>query len=108
MSDRYYPFKSKRGPSGKREREEAPLLYFQKALTHLKNNPQDMAILKQNLAFYEQQVHLPKQAKLGMQRYRHFLAVSNNPDELEKWVLQDSYEGMRFRQFPLIFKGLVE
>lgn len=108
MAASYYPFKSRRAQRVKREREETPLTYFEAALEHLKKHPEDMAVLKRNLEHYEQQAFLPKQAKLGLQRYRNFLAVSSDPEALEKWVLQDSHEGIRFRQFPLIFKGLIK
>ncbi|RTE87745.1 MULTISPECIES: hypothetical protein [Gammaproteobacteria] len=107
MTGKYYPFRSKTKRSGDREKTEAPLAYFEKALAALQANPEKVKTLKANLAHYEKQQFLPKSAKVALKRYSYLLALTNSVDEITKWVLQDSYEGQRFRQFPLIFKGVI-
>ncbi|CUS48451.1 MAG: hypothetical protein HLUCCO02_00175 [Idiomarinaceae bacterium HL-53] len=107
MNQKYYPFRSRSRKNGERERAEAPFSYFEEALKVLHADPSKISILRDNLAYYEQQSFLPKSAKIALRRYSYLLSLTDNIDEIEKWVLQDSYEGQRFRQFPLIFKGIL-
>lgn len=95
-----------RGARAFRERPEPPRDYFDKALAALKADPRKLEIVRDNLRHYEQQAHLPKRVHRALKRFSYLLAVTDDPDEIARWVLQDSYEGNAFRQFPLIFKGL--
>lgn len=70
--------------------------------------PERVEVIRENLAYYEQQQHLPNSAKAAIKRFQYLLAVTNNPEEMERWVMEDSYEGRKFRQLPLLFKGVCD
>ncbi|WP_194757179.1 hypothetical protein [Aliidiomarina indica] len=91
------------------QRSEHPLTldYYERALDELIASPEKMAIVQDNVTFYAQQQHLPKSAQAALRRFEHFFAVSDSPTDLRRWVLEDSYEGRKFRQFPLLFKGVL-
>lgn len=90
-----------------RSEHHLALDYYQRVLAELVSSPKKMAIVRDNVEAYSQQKHLPKSAQASLRRFQHFFAVSEDPLELQRWVLQDSYEGRRFRQFPLLFKGVL-
>ncbi|TRW47977.1 hypothetical protein FM042_11640 [Aliidiomarina halalkaliphila] len=81
--------------------------YFERVLAELVSSPEKMMIVRSNVDTYSQHQHLPKSAQAALRRFQHFFAVSEDPTELQRWVLEDSYEGRRFRQFPLLFKGVL-
>ncbi|MCH8493042.1 MAG: hypothetical protein LAT53_07415 [Idiomarina sp.] len=110
MSTAYYPQQNRRRRERDGERTSKPeqVNYFQQAFTCLKAMPERVDIIRQNLEYYEQQPHLPKSAKAAIKRFQYLLAVTNDPAEMERWVMADSYEGRKFRQLPLLLKGVCD
>lgn len=80
--------------------------YFKQAFECLKAEPERVAIVQENLASYESQTHLPKGARAAIKRFQYLLEVTQDPSEMERWVMEDSYEGYKFRQLPMLFKGV--
>ena len=113
-SSAYYPLRNvRRGGSLRQQRanrSENPrtLAYFQQALQCLQANPERVAIIKANLDYYEQQPHLPKSAHAAIKRFQYLLAVTDSPADIERWLMEDSQEGRKFRQLPLLLKGVCD
>lgn len=106
MSRAYYPFKHSSKTHRRKDEDTRHSAYFEQAFTALKQHPERVARIKENLAHYQQQAHLPKSAQAAIKRFEYLLAVTSDPFEMERWVMEDSYEGKKFRQLPLIFKGV--
>ncbi|RUO35979.1 hypothetical protein CWE13_10580 [Aliidiomarina shirensis] len=105
MSQAYYPVRNRR-PQRERNLKAEDLSYFEQAFTCLKEMPERVAVLRANLAYYQQKKHLPKAAKAAITRFEYLLAVTEDPEEMERRVMEDSYEGRKFRQMPLLLKGV--
>lgn len=106
MSSAYHPFKSRPPRRERDSKRPEDLGYFQRAFECLKENPERVSIIKDNLRNYEQQPHLPNSAKAAIKRFQYLLAVTEDPAEMERWIMEDSYEGRKFRQLPLLLKGV--
>lgn len=107
MSQAYHPFRNQRPRRPSRSGSE-DLTYFQRAFNCLKAHPERVQVIALNLAYYQQQTHLPKSAQAAIKRFEYLLSVTNDPHEMEQWVMEDSYEGRKFRQLPLLLKGCCE
>ncbi|MCC5879275.1 MAG: hypothetical protein JJU03_05225 [Idiomarina sp.] len=107
MNQPYHPFRNQRPRREPRNRQE-DLSYFQRAFTCLKENPERVERVRENLHYYQQQPHLPKSAQAAIKRFEYLLSVTEDPAEMELWVMEDSYEGRKFRQLPLLLKGCCE
>ncbi|RUO23266.1 hypothetical protein CWE08_01025 [Aliidiomarina iranensis] len=105
MNQPYYPVRNRR-PQRERKPKPENLSYFEQAFSCLKQAPERIEILRENLAHYQQKKHLPKSAKAAITRFEYLLAVTEDPEEMERRVMEDSYEGRKFRQMPLLLKGL--
>lgn len=110
MSQAYHPFRNRRPSRERGARDTSPqqTAYFEQALACLAAHPERISILVKNLHYYQQQQHLPKSAKAAIQRFEYLLAVTQDPHEIAQHVLEDSYEGRKFRQLPLLLKGLCD
>lgn len=108
MSNAYYPIKSSRPRRPRENSKPENLSYFEQALECLAQQPERIEIIKANLVYYQAQEHLPKSAKAAIKRFEYLLAVTEDPKEIANWVLEDSYEGQKFRQLPLLLKGLCD
>lgn len=107
MSQAHYPFRNSR-PRRRREQRPEDLSYFQQAFDCLRAHPERVARVQKNLAYYEQQRHLPKAAQAAIKRFQYLLAVTDDPEEMAHWVMADSIEGQKFRQLPLLLKGVCD
>ncbi|WP_139043491.1 hypothetical protein [Idiomarina sp. A28L] len=105
MNQAYYPVRNRR-PQRERKPKAENLSYFEQAFVCLKEDPDRVAILRANVNHYQQKKHLPKAAKAAITRFEYLLAVTENPEEMERRVMEDSYEGRKFRQMPLLLKGI--
>lgn len=104
MSQAYHPFRNQR-PRRPSSNGSEDLSYFRQAFTCLKAHPERVHKVALNLAYYQQQTHLPKSAQAAIKRFEYLLSVTDDPGEMERWVMEDSYEGRKFRQLPLLLKG---
>ncbi|RUO32015.1 hypothetical protein CWE12_03235 [Aliidiomarina sedimenti] len=101
-------YRSHRPVGRQQPQPAAELAYFERALDQLQQAPERLAIVKANLAHYERQSHLPKSAKAAIKRFQYLLSVTEDPLEMRRWILEDSYEGRKFRQLPLLLKGVCD
>lgn len=99
-----------RAPRPRRPRSTTPSTqaYIQRALDCLQADPQKIAVIRGNVAHYETQTHLPKSARNALKRFQYVLAVTDDPQEIARWILDDTEEGRKFRQFPLLLRGLCD
>lgn len=105
MSQAFHPFRNRR-PARQRQPVDRDKSYFVQAFDCLREHPERVAIIRDNLTHYSAQPHLPKSAQAALKRFEYLLSVTHDPDEMARFVLEDSYEGRKFRQMPLMLKGV--
>ena len=105
MTQAFHPFRNRR-PARQHQPLDRDKSYFVRAFECLRKHPERVTIVMQNLKYYRTQVHLPKSAQAALKRFEYLLSVTLDPDEMARFVLEDSYEGRKFRQMPLILKGV--
>ncbi|RUO33510.1 hypothetical protein [Aliidiomarina sanyensis] len=110
MSQTRYDFIRHRSPRPRRQRHTATstLQYIERALACLQAQPEKISVIRDNVTHYEAQPHLPKAARNALKRFQYVLAVTDDPQEIARWILEDSEEGRKFRQFPLLLKGVCD
>ncbi|MGX5914326.1 hypothetical protein ACR0ST_06285 [Aliidiomarina sp. Khilg15.8] len=106
MSQANYPFRNRRPKRPQSPRPEEDLDYFRAVFAVLHENPERVERIVENLRYYQQQQHLPKSAYAAIKRFEYMLEVTQDVEEIEQWVMEDSYEGRKCRQLPLLFKGI--
>lgn len=107
MSHAFHPFRNRR-PTRQRQATDRDKSYFVQAFDCLRAHPERVAIIEQNLRYYNSQPHLPKSAKAALTRFEYLLSVTRDPEEMAVFVLEESYEGRKFRQLPLLLKGVCD
>lgn len=108
MNKPFYPYRNTRPNRPSRQENAQNLAYFEKALKCLAEHPERVKLIKENLEYYRAQPHLPNSAKATVKRFDYLLAVTNDPAEMTRWIMEDSYEGQKFRQMPLLLKGVCD
>lgn len=105
MSQAYHPFRNRR-PARQQQPRDRDKSYFERAFECLRKHPERIAVVIENLNLYRTQPHLPKSAQGALTRFEYLLSVTHDPNEMARFVLEDSYEGRKFRQMPLMLKGV--
>lgn len=108
MSHAYHPFRHRRPKRPQPPGPAEDLAYFRDVFAALRAHPERVERIVTNLHYYQQQRHLPKSAYAAIQRFEYILDVTRDVDDIERWVMEDSYEGRKCRQLPLLLKGIRE
>ena len=105
MTQAYHPFRNRR-PARSHQPQDRDKDYFERAFECLRQHPERVAVIIENLNQYRTQPHLPKSAQGALKRFEYLLSVTHDPNEMARFILEDSYEGRKFRQMPLMLKGV--
>lgn len=81
--------------------------FINKVIAELKNEPQKLSIVKENLEYYRAQSHLKRGFLLAIERFDWVFKATNDIDEICDQIIADDYIGNRLRRYPLLFKGII-
>ena len=77
-------------------------------INELKNNPDKLDIIRDNLSYYREQQFLKRGFLLAIERFDWVFEASNDVDQICAQILADDYIGKRLRRYPLLYKGVLE
>ncbi len=107
-----YPFRAK----AKRVKNRRPdvleqqqaRLYLTAVFRKLASEPDLIAVVKENIDTFKGKQHIRNSAKKTLARLEwHFDAEQPDIELLATEVLADDYIGQKYREFPLLFKGVL-
>ncbi len=83
-------------------------VFINQVISELKNNPDKLDIIRNNLSYYRQQQFLKRGFLLAIERFDWVFEASNDVEQICTQILADDYIGKRLRRYPLLYKGVLE
>ncbi|ESP94447.1 MULTISPECIES: hypothetical protein [Pseudoalteromonas] len=81
--------------------------YIAQVVTSLQQDPALLEIVKANCDYYQQQQFLKKGLKRAIEHLEWVLAADDDITRICQQIMADDHIGTKFRQYPLLFKGVI-
>ncbi|MBQ4835068.1 hypothetical protein [Pseudoalteromonas luteoviolacea] len=91
----------------KRINSQSSQEYMEQVVTSLLQDPALLEIVKANCNYYQQQQFLKKGLKRAIEHLEWVLAADDDITRICQQIMADDHIGMKFRQYPLLFKGVI-
>ncbi|MCF6439638.1 hypothetical protein L1077_09375 [Pseudoalteromonas luteoviolacea] len=79
---------------------------MEQVVSALRQNPEAIEIIKTNCQHYQSQAYLKKGLKRTIEHLEWVLAADNDIERICTQIMADDHIGGKFRQYPLLFKGV--